>query len=157
MSSPATPSDPADDITRRLLAEQTCILEHQRGILRAHYRIGLLALEARALAATAAGSALARCAASIGHSRQWLARHAHAAMRVGGSHVFERLAERRTAAGGVLSPKQYLQYGALRSGEARRAWRLRLYGESNADKIQSTSDVRKCAVGTFDGSATGDD
>jgi hypothetical protein len=150
--------DPVEEIARRIRGELARILDLQREILRAHHRIGLLAVEARALAATAAGSAAERCAAAVGKSRYWLARHAHAsaAARLGGLEGLEQLLAQPTADGGVLSPAQYLEYGALRSGAARRAWRLRIYGEASG-KTPHEARVRKCEVRPFDDRASGHD
>jgi hypothetical protein len=134
-------ADPVEHLISAVVGEAALIRELQHELLRAHHRIGVLALEARTYDVTAAGRPLERCASAIGKSRHWLARHAQACAAVSarGCDLIEDFVRQPTADGGVLSVSQYLEYGALRSGEARRQWRLQTYGESPAGKAVSGS------------------
>ena len=78
-------------------------------------------------------------------SRHWLARHAqaYAAFRHAGPDAFEALLSVPTKNGGVLSPAAYLEYGAQRSGDARRAWRGRVFGNDVLVKTRGEHDGRK--------------
>jgi len=60
----------------------------------------------------------------------------------GATHVGPRTAKRD-----VLSPAQYLEHGQ-RTGEARRAWRVRIYGRDILGKTDPQDDARMCEPGT---------
>ena len=130
-SPPMQPSDAVVQHAATIRTELDHIHDLERQILRARHRIGASAASTAQHATAPGGSATDYCSATVERSRYWLSRHAHAflAMQSGGQDSFEVFVSRLTVDGDVLSPKQYLDYGSLRSGEERRTWRKRIYGE----------------------------
>jgi hypothetical protein len=146
-------ADEVEQAAAEIVGLMARLIELDREKLRVHHAIGRVVWHLAHGPSRQPGSILKRCAVLASVSRTWIERHRHAyvAMQHRGQDVFERFLSRSTRKGAVLSPTQYLEYGGLRGGEARRAWRCALYGEDLLGNPQSMAGERMCAVRTFDG------